>query len=84
MATPHVSGAAGLVWTFNPTLTALEVKAALMASVDPIPAMAGLTVTGGRLNVNAALDEAGPSWLSARRFNPAPSLPARPRPSRSP
>jgi hypothetical protein len=65
MATPHVSGAAGLLWTYNPAMTAAEVKAALLASVDPAPALAGRTVTGGRLNVNRALDEAGPRWLAA-------------------
>jgi len=41
------------------------VKAALLASVDPDPALAGKTVSGGRLNVNRALDQAGPSWLTA-------------------
>lgn len=75
MATPHVSGAAGLIWTFNPTLTAAQVKAALMASVDPIASLSGITVTGGRLNVHKALDEAGPSWLSATPLTPGTLAP---------
>lgn len=64
MATPHVSGAAGLVWSYNPSLTALQVKEILMESVDPVASLSGITVTGGRLNVNEALDAAGPAWLS--------------------
>ncbi len=64
MATPHVSGAAGLVLSYNPSLTALQLKDILMESVDPVASLSGITVTGGRLNVNEALDAAGPSWLS--------------------
>ena len=55
MATPHVSGAAALLWSHSPSLTMEEVKTVLMDTVDPIPALAGITVTGGRLNVNNAL-----------------------------
>lgn len=55
MATPHVSGAAALVWGQNPSLTHLEVKDRLLSRVDPISGLAGLTVTGGRLNVYNAL-----------------------------
>jgi hypothetical protein len=65
MATPHVSGAAGLVWSYNPMLTALEIKDLLLQSVDPVSSLNGRVVTGGRLNVAAALDGAGPSWISA-------------------
>lgn len=70
MATPHVSGAAFLVWTMNPMLTAAQVKGILLSSADPIASLAGRTVTGGRLNVAAALAEAGPSWLSAAPMTP--------------
>src|SRR5262249_49577468 len=35
-ATPHVTGAAALVWSAFPDLTAQEVKARLLSSVDPI------------------------------------------------
>ncbi len=63
MATPHVSGAAALLRAHNPSLSMLDIKAALMDSVDPVPAMAGRSVTGGRLNVNSALELAGPAWV---------------------
>jgi hypothetical protein len=65
MATPHVSGAAYLVWSYKPFLTAAEVKRILLSSTDPIPALAGRCVTGGRLNLDKALLAAGPAWLSA-------------------
>lgn len=55
MATPHVSGAAMLAWTQHPASSALEIKEVLMSTVDPIPALDGKTVTGGRLNVYGAL-----------------------------
>ncbi|MEE9270307.1 MAG: choice-of-anchor D domain-containing protein, partial [Candidatus Krumholzibacteria bacterium] len=55
MASPHVSGAVSLVWSAAPGLGHLEVKDALMQSVDPLPALLGKTVTGGRLNIFTAL-----------------------------
>ncbi|MFN2513300.1 MAG: S8 family peptidase [Pyrinomonadaceae bacterium] len=55
MATPHVSGAAALLWAHAPHLTAAQVKATLMNNVDMLPQWSGLTVTGGRLNVARAV-----------------------------
>ncbi|WP_293130261.1 Ig-like domain-containing protein [Microcoleus sp. bin38.metabat.b11b12b14.051] len=55
MAAPHVTGAAALVWSQNPTWTAQQVKNTLMQKTDPISALAGKTVSGGRLNINNAL-----------------------------
>jgi hypothetical protein len=54
MATPHVSGAAALVLS-ECTLNTAALKANLMTNVDPIPSMSGITVTGGRLNVDKAI-----------------------------
>ena len=51
MATPHVAGAAALYWSAHPTLTAKEVKAAILNSATPVPALAGKLVTGGKLSV---------------------------------
>ncbi|MEE9269903.1 MAG: S8 family serine peptidase [Candidatus Krumholzibacteria bacterium] len=50
MAAPHVSGTASLFWSKHPEFTALQVKTQILRSVDPVPALAGKTVTGGRLN----------------------------------
>jgi subtilisin family serine protease len=55
MATPHVSGAAALVEDRFPGATLYGIKALLMNTVDPAAALAGRTVTGGRLNVGNAV-----------------------------
>jgi subtilisin family serine protease len=55
MATPHVAGAAALVEDRFPGATLYGIKALLMSSVDPVPALAGKTATGGRLNIGNAL-----------------------------
>jgi subtilisin-like proprotein convertase family protein len=60
MATPHVAGAAALVLSANNTLTVTELKDILINSGDSIASLAGRTVSGKRLNVASALDEAGP------------------------
>ncbi|MGL1937358.1 MAG: S8 family serine peptidase, partial [Fibrobacterales bacterium] len=64
MATPHVSGVAGLIKSISPTLTAIEVKNILLSSVDPLDAFAGLTVTGGRLNAHTSLINTSPKWVT--------------------
>ena len=60
MATPHVSGVAALLLSQDPGLTALEVKERILNYVDPIEALQGNTVTGGRLNAYNALTETQP------------------------
>jgi uncharacterized repeat protein (TIGR01451 family) len=55
MATPHVSGVAALLLANNPSLTTAQVKSAILNNTDPIPSLAGKTVTGGRLNAARAL-----------------------------
>ncbi|HMJ01635.1 MAG TPA: S8 family serine peptidase, partial [Conexibacter sp.] len=57
MAAPHVSGAAGLLVSLNPAATTEQVRAALLASVDPLASLAGRTTTGGRIDAASALDE---------------------------
>jgi subtilisin family serine protease len=51
MATPHVSGAAALYKSLNPSATAAQIKAALLNSAVPTSSLTGRCVTGGRLNV---------------------------------
>jgi subtilisin family serine protease len=55
MATPHVAGAAALLSSFNPNLSALSLKATLMNTVDVLAAWNGVVKTGGRLNIQRAL-----------------------------
>jgi len=55
MATPHVAGAAALIWAERPNADPLDVKDLLLGTVDLVPDLSGITVTGGRLNVHSAL-----------------------------
>ncbi|MBQ4851505.1 S8 family serine peptidase [Pseudoalteromonas sp. MMG012] len=61
MATPHVAGAAALALSVNPDLTTAELKELLMNSGDDNAALNGKTVSGKRLNVATALEEADPT-----------------------
>ena len=51
MACAVVSGAACLLWSRAPYMTDTDVKAALMASVDRLPALDGRVKSGGRINL---------------------------------
>ncbi len=76
MSAPHVTGAAGLLFSLKPSATVAEVKAALLSSVDPAPSTAGRTVTGGRLNAAAALNALVPTTPIVQP--PAPPAPPAP------
>jgi subtilisin family serine protease len=76
MATPHVTGAAALLWSNNPTLGSTEVKNAILQSVDKIPSLEGKTVSGGRLNVHKLLELAGESWLTVAPKTPGSIIPS--------
>lgn len=56
MAAPHVTGAAGLLFSLEPLATVKEVRDALLAGVDAIPSLAGKTTTGGRLDIAKAME----------------------------
>jgi subtilisin family serine protease len=56
MAAPHVAGAAALLFSREPAATVTEVRDALLSGVDPVPSLAGKTVSGGRLNASKAMD----------------------------
>ncbi len=55
MATPHVSGVAGLIATVYPDATNDQIKQRLLNSVDPVAHFADKMSTGGRVNLAAAL-----------------------------
>jgi subtilisin family serine protease len=63
MSAPHVSGAAALLWALKPAADYAEIKAALLEGTDPVASMAGITVTGGRLNVHRAMHRLHPALL---------------------
>jgi subtilisin family serine protease len=55
MATPHVAGAAALLWAAQPGMTYAQVRDRLLCTTRPLAALAGKTATGGMLDVGAAL-----------------------------
>jgi large repetitive protein len=54
MATPHVAGAVALLWSQNPTLDPLAIKARLLARADSIK-LGGKVAGDRRLNIGNAL-----------------------------
>lgn len=61
MAAPHVSGAAGLLFSLKPSAGVAEVRNALLTSTRPLASLSGKTVTGGRLDAAAALERLVPT-----------------------
>jgi thermitase len=61
MATPMVSGAAALLFSLDPGASVSQVRAALLAGAKPTASLAGKTVTGGRLDVAAAMNQLVPT-----------------------
>jgi subtilisin family serine protease len=55
MATPHVAGAAAMIVGLRPTWTYGQVRDAILRTARPITALSGITVTGGTLDLAAAV-----------------------------
>lgn len=53
MATPHVTGAAALCASINPSITPAQIRSSILNSATPTTSLTGKTVTGGRLNISA-------------------------------
>ncbi|PMG51530.1 S8 family serine peptidase [Shewanella sp. 10N.286.52.B9] len=71
MATPHITGAAALVWSIAPDIDPVTMKQLLMDSGDANAALTGLTVAGTRLNVANALADADPDPSFALSVTPS-------------
>ena len=71
VAAPFVAGAAALLLARNASLSYAQLKDAILANVDPLPAFAGKTVSGGRLNVYRALSAVSASSGAAAATAPA-------------
>lgn len=93
MATPHVAGAAALVWARFPDAGVADVRAALLDSADPLPGLAGKVATGARLNAHGAVtlplaapapaapvEEPASEPIPPQTVEPAPAPPAAPEP----
>ncbi|MCK9307404.1 MAG: S8 family serine peptidase, partial [Methanoculleus sp.] len=61
MATPHVSGVAGLVRSANASMSATEIKDVIINTVDTKLAYTGKVVSGGRVNAYSAVNAAAPA-----------------------
>lgn len=55
MATPHVAGAVALMKATFPEMTSAQLKEKLLAAIDPVAALSSKVATGGRLNLEKAL-----------------------------
>jgi len=56
MAAPHLTGAVALLSSYRPALAWWELRNRVLASGEDVPALAGRTASGRRLNVLGALD----------------------------
>jgi len=56
MAAPQITGAVALLWSYNAAVSAVQIKDALLGTVNPVPSLTGWTVSGGSLNVFAAMN----------------------------
>jgi subtilisin family serine protease len=72
MATPHVTGAVALYKALNPSATAAETKAAILAAAIQTPSLAGKVVTGGRLSVAGFATPTSPTTSSPTKA-PSPT-----------
>lgn len=59
MAAPHVAGVLALMIARYPNLSMAQQKTIILNSVDQLSQLSELSMTGGRLNANKALYEAG-------------------------
>jgi subtilisin family serine protease len=73
MSSPHVAGTAGLLLGLQPNWTYQQVRDQILNNVRALGALAGTSVTGGMLNVHAALD--GVPDDSGGGGGPGPGMP---------
>lgn len=82
MAAPAVAATAALIVASHPKLTPAEIKTAILEGVDRPGALAGMSVSGGRLNARGALERA--AVISAQAAQPKVELPALQAPTPAP
>jgi subtilisin family serine protease len=66
MATPHVAGLAGLLYSQYPHFTHAQVRGTIMRYVDVLPSLQGWIASGGRINAYMAISSLlAPAGLDA-------------------
>jgi subtilisin family serine protease len=80
MATPHVTGAVGLLMAYRPSYNYAQSKLALLSTGTSLSTLQGTCVTGALLNVAAALEFSAPP---ATTPTPTPTEQPQPSPSAS-
>ena len=80
MATPHVSGAAGVLFSAAPLKTVADIRFALLSGTKLVPSAVGLVFTNGRLNLASSLAvlTGVPQQPSAPAGDPAPPASSEP------
>ena len=74
-----MTGAAAVLMAYAPAASVADIRNALLDGTDPAAALAGKTVTGGRLNLNRALQLLGAptghatATVDRSRFNTSPA-----------
>ncbi|WP_330612322.1 S8 family peptidase [Anaerotignum lactatifermentans] len=73
MAAPMVTAAAAMVYSYDPELTLAEVKEILISSAEPLDTLEGITVSGGMLDLGAAMTYdrsllSGVEWNNAEKM----------------
>ncbi|HWQ62980.1 MAG TPA: S8 family serine peptidase [Methanospirillum sp.] len=61
MATPFVSGVAGLLKAANPSMSKNQIRDRILSTVDKLSSLSGKVATGGRLNAASAVGSVSPS-----------------------
>jgi subtilisin family serine protease len=76
MAAPHVAGACALLWARYPSASHGQIVHRVLSTTDPLPSLAGKSVSGGRLNLHSALSSANvPPGNTGGGSSPGSSLP---------
>ncbi len=74
MATPFVSGVAGLLKAANPSMTKNQIRDRILNTVDRLSSLSGKVATGGRLNAAAAVGSVSPTPTVTPTPTPQPGV----------
>src|SRR6266545_4647100 len=73
MAAPHVAGTCALMMAHYPNDNYQQIISRILSNVDPLPALAGKCVSGGRLNLQRALSGGAPPPVVTADFTASPT-----------